>query len=90
VLSDLSGTTTEQDALRLLPSLRPAYVQIDLDRQDQRSDATVAAWRDAALDVGAQVMALGVDNGARLETAIDRGATYGRGSLLGRPVALPS
>jgi EAL domain-containing protein (putative c-di-GMP-specific phosphodiesterase class I) len=90
VLSDLSGTTAEQDALRLLPSLRPAYVQIDLDRPGRASDACVAEWRDAALDVGAAVMALGVDGGARLETAIDLGATYGRGTLLGRPVALPS
>jgi EAL domain-containing protein (putative c-di-GMP-specific phosphodiesterase class I) len=90
VLSDLSGTTAEQDALRLLPSLRPAYVQIDLDRPDRPSDASAAEWRDAALDVGAALMALGVDSGARLETAIDLGATYGRGSLLGRPVALPS
>jgi EAL domain-containing protein (putative c-di-GMP-specific phosphodiesterase class I) len=90
VLADLSGTTTEQDALRLLPSLRPAYVQVDLDQRDRHSDATVTAWRDAALDVGAQVLALGVDTGARLEAAVDLGATYGRGSLLGRPVALPT
>ena len=88
VLADLSGTSMEQEALRLLPTLRPAYVQIDLDRAVP--DSAAAGWRDAALEVGAQVMALGVDNGARLESAIDRGATYGRGSLLGRPVALPS
>ena len=89
VLADLSGPSTEQEALRLLRTLRPAYVQLDLDRTDRPSDAAVAAWRDAALEVGAQVMALGVDTGARLESAIDQGATYGRGALLGRPVALP-
>ena len=90
VVADVSGTTSEQEVRRLLPSLRPAYVQIDLGRPDRPSDAIVAAWRDAALEIGAAVLALGVDDTARLDAALELGATYGRGTLLGRPVAVPS
>jgi EAL domain-containing protein (putative c-di-GMP-specific phosphodiesterase class I) len=90
VVADVSGTTAEQEVLRLLPTLRPAYVQVDLGRPDQPSETVLAAWRDAALDAGAQVLALGVDDGARLERAISLGATYGRGTLLGRAVTVPS
>jgi len=90
VVADVSGTTSEQEVRRLLPSLRPAYVQIDLGRPDRPSDATIAAWRDAALEIGAAVLALGVDDTARLDAALELGAAYGRGTLLGRPVAVPS
>jgi EAL domain-containing protein (putative c-di-GMP-specific phosphodiesterase class I) len=90
VVADLSGTTTEQEVLRLLPTLRPAYVQIDLGRPDRPSDSSVAAWREASREVGAQLLALGVDDGARLAAALELGATYGRGALLGRPTSRPS
>ena len=90
VVADVSGTTSEQEVRRLLPTLRPAYVQIDLGRPDRPSDSSIAAWRDAAVEIGAAVLALGVDDTARLDAALELGATYGRGTLLGRPVAVPS
>jgi EAL domain-containing protein (putative c-di-GMP-specific phosphodiesterase class I) len=90
VVADVSGTTSEQEVRRLLPSLRPAYVQVDLGRPDPPSDATLAAWRDAALEIGAALLAIGVDDTARLDRALELGATYGRGTLLGRPVTVPS
>ena len=90
VVADVSGTAVESTVLRLLPRLRPAYVQLDLGRRDRPSDAITAAWRDAALGVGAHVLALGVDTGARLESAVGLGATYGRGALLGRPLPVPA
>ena len=90
VVADVSGTTSEQEVRRLLPTLRPAYVQIDLGRPDRPSDSSITAWRDAAVEIGAAVLALGVDDTARLDAALELGATYGRGTLLGRPVAVPS
>jgi EAL domain-containing protein (putative c-di-GMP-specific phosphodiesterase class I) len=90
VVADVRGEPVEPTVRRLLPRLRPAYVQLDLGRADQPSGPVTTAWRDAALEAGAQVLALGVDTGARLETAIDLGAAYGRGSLLGRPVPVPA
>jgi EAL domain-containing protein (putative c-di-GMP-specific phosphodiesterase class I) len=89
VVADVAASAVEADVLRLLPRLRPAYVQVDLRRPDRAAAGTTAAWREAAVEVGAHVVALGVDTPERLETAIDLGATYGRGALLGRPVAIP-
>jgi EAL domain-containing protein (putative c-di-GMP-specific phosphodiesterase class I) len=89
VVADVSGTAAEQVVRRLLPRLRPAYVQLDVGRVDPPPPTVTAAWRDAALAVGAQLLALGVDTGARLETAVGLGAAYGRGALLGRPVPVP-
>ena len=90
VVADVRGEAVEPTVRRLLPRLRPAYVHLDLARADQPPGPVTATWRDAALDAGAQVLALGVDSGARLETAIDLGAAYGRGSLLGRSVPVPT
>jgi EAL domain-containing protein (putative c-di-GMP-specific phosphodiesterase class I) len=90
VVADVSGTTSEQEVRRLLPSLRPAYVQIDVGRPDRPSDATVEAWRDSALEIGAALLAIGVDDAARLDSALELGATYGRGTLLGRAAPVPS
>jgi EAL domain-containing protein (putative c-di-GMP-specific phosphodiesterase class I) len=90
VVADVRGEAVESTVRRLLPRLRPAYLQLDLGRPEQPSAAVTAAWRDAALEVGAQVLALGIDTQARLGTAIGLGAAYGRGALLGRPVPVPS
>jgi EAL domain-containing protein (putative c-di-GMP-specific phosphodiesterase class I) len=89
VYADVAGSTAEVAALRLLPRLRPAYVQVDLAAHGRAADPATARMLDAAQENGAQVMALGVDTTATLETALGLGATYGRGQLLGRPVAVP-
>ena len=89
VLADLTGSETESAALRLLPRLRPAYLHLDLSRVDRPLESTTA-WREAAAAVGAHLIATGVETAGQLETAIDLGATYGRGPLVGRPVASPS
>jgi hypothetical protein len=74
---------------RLIGRVRPAYVQVDLARPGRAHDPALAAWLDTAAEVGATVMALGVDTSRELEAALELGATYGRGSLLGRAVARP-
>jgi hypothetical protein len=88
VYADVLGTEAEATALRLLPRVRPAYVQVDL-AAPRSADGPLAPLVGAALDCGAHVMALGVDTGAALTRALELGATYGRGSLLGRPVPVP-
>ena len=90
VYADLAGTPTESTALRLLPRLRPAYLHLDVARQDRPAAAATAAWREAAAEVGAHLIATGVDTTAQLDQAVDLGATYGRGLLLGRPESSPS
>jgi len=89
VYADIAGTSSEETALRLMPALRPAYVQVDLTAPGRASDAGVARLADAAHDVGAQLMALGVETSAHLAAALSLGATYGRGGLLGRPLDQP-
>ncbi len=89
VYADVAGSAHDATALRLLPHLRPAYVQIDVSRPARTSDAGVLRLVDAAREVGAQVMALGVDSPDRLAAAREAGAAYGRGALLGRPVPVP-
>jgi EAL domain-containing protein (putative c-di-GMP-specific phosphodiesterase class I) len=78
------------DVTRLLTRIRPAYVQVDLTRPGRADDPALAGWLDTATEVGAAVLALGVDTSRDLETALAIGATYGRGSLLGRAVSRPA
>jgi EAL domain-containing protein (putative c-di-GMP-specific phosphodiesterase class I) len=75
-------------ALRLLPELRPAYVHLDsaaARRGDPAANELVAASRE----IGAAVLAVGVDSSAELAAAREAGADYGRGRLIGPPVPAP-
>ncbi len=89
VYADLLGTPAHAAAVRLAATLRPAYVQLDLSVPGRAGDPAAAPWVAMAGEVGAQVMTLGVDNSPTLDTAVALGATYGRGSILGRPVSTP-
>jgi hypothetical protein len=84
------GPDAVGEVQRLLGRLRPAYVQVDLTRPGRAQDPALAGWLEAASEVGAAVMALGVTTSRDLETALGLGARYGRGPLLGRPVSRPS
>jgi hypothetical protein len=89
VYADLAGSAAHATALRLLPRLRPAYAQIDLSTPGRAEAAPTRQLLDAAQEHGAQIMALSVDSSARLDAAVALGAVYGRGQLIGRPVAVP-
>jgi hypothetical protein len=89
VYADVAGSSSEATALRLLPRLRPAYVQVDLGVPGRGADPAVRRLLDAGTESGAQVMALGIDTTARLDEALGLGAAYGRGQLLGRASAVP-
>lgn len=89
VYADLVGTPALPHAQRLADRLRPAYVQVDLSVPGRATDARTASWIETAQEVGASVMALGVDTQAALDTALALGATYGRGTLVGRASSRP-
>jgi EAL domain-containing protein (putative c-di-GMP-specific phosphodiesterase class I) len=85
----LADVADERDALHAVDLVRPDVVQVDLSRAGRRSSAAVAAFLEAGLSVGAEVMALGVDSAAQRAEAMTLGATVGRGLLLGTPGPLP-
>ena len=89
VYADVAGLPPRRRRLRLLPRLRPAYVQVDLGAPGRAADPGVRRLLEAGTEHGAQVMALGVDTTARLDEALGLGAAYGRGQLLGRASAVP-
>lgn len=77
-------------ALALFDEVRPDVVKVDLDKPGRYPvSAEVRALLDAAVAVGADVLALGVDSEQRRTVARDLGATLGRGRLLGLPGPLP-
>ena len=84
----LASPATEALARRLSPDV----VQVDLGRAGGRPgrSGSAAASRLLALaaEVGAEVMAVGVDTSARLTEAVALGATLGRGLVLGAPSAV--
>ena len=79
----------ERDALHAVDLVRPDVVQVDLSRAGRRGSAAVAAFLEAGLSVGAEVMALGIDSAGQRAEAMALGATVGRGLLLGTPGPLP-
>jgi EAL domain-containing protein (putative c-di-GMP-specific phosphodiesterase class I) len=86
VLADVSG---EPDGPAALERIRPELVQVDLGRPGPTSSAAPSAFLARARELGAEVMALGVDTPNRRNEAVALGATLGRGLLLGPPGPLP-
>jgi EAL domain-containing protein (putative c-di-GMP-specific phosphodiesterase class I) len=85
----LADVADERDALHAVDLVRPDVVQVDLSRPGRRGSAAVAAFLEAGLSVGAEVMALGVDSAGQRAEAMTLGATVGRGLLLGTAGPLP-
>jgi EAL domain-containing protein (putative c-di-GMP-specific phosphodiesterase class I) len=86
VLADVAEVP---EATRAMPWLRPDVVQVDLSRPDRGTVPAVRRLVATAIEIGAQVMALGVDSAVKRAEAVEIGATLGRGSLLGGPGPLP-
>jgi EAL domain-containing protein (putative c-di-GMP-specific phosphodiesterase class I) len=85
----LADVADEPDAVTAVARVRPEMVQVDLARAGRSTSAAVAHYLDAAAEVGAEVMVLGVDSASRRAEALALGATLGRGLLLGAPGRLP-
>jgi EAL domain-containing protein (putative c-di-GMP-specific phosphodiesterase class I) len=89
VLADVGDDET---AVKGAAAVRPDVVQIDLRLPDRRPSELPAGVRrllSMAKDIGAQVMALGVDGHAARSAAIELGCELARGAMYGRPGALP-
>ena len=80
---------TAAKAERLAARVRPAYVHVDVSAPGVPTDPATARLLETTRDVGAVVLAVGVDSAADRDTALALGATYGRGSLLGAPAPAP-
>jgi hypothetical protein len=81
---DLSGQPEERVALDLLEFVRPAYVQLEV--AGPRTSSLVAPARD----LGASVLAVGVDSAAALDHAARAGARWAHGDLIGRGRSTPA
>lgn len=89
VLADIAD---DEAALSQARGLRPDIVQIDLrlaGRRDGDEHHGVTRLLALAADLGAPVMALGVDSPSARHAAITLGASLARGALFGLPGALP-
>ncbi len=89
VYADVIGTRSATKAERLAARVRPAYVHVDVSAPGVPTDPATARLLETTRDVGAVVLAVGVDSAADRDTALALGATYGRGSLLGAPAPAP-
>jgi EAL domain-containing protein (putative c-di-GMP-specific phosphodiesterase class I) len=90
-LDDLSGGT---DALLCLETLRPDIAKIDnaLTQGIQHSDARrklVAALVELAHEMGATVVAEGIERRDEFETMLDLGVDLGQGFYFGQPTERP-
>jgi EAL domain-containing protein (putative c-di-GMP-specific phosphodiesterase class I) len=85
VLADVADVP---EATRAMSWLRPDIVQVDLSLPARATSPAVRRLLATAAEIGADVMALGVDSPLRRAEAMQLGATLGRGSLLGSPGAL--
>ena len=80
----LASPATEALARRLSPDV----VQVDLGRPGRSDSAAASRLLALAAEVGAEVMAVGVDTSARLTEAMSLGATLARGLVLGAPAGV--
>ncbi|MDX6273786.1 MAG: hypothetical protein QOJ92_996 [Frankiales bacterium] len=88
----VADVADREDAVGLIPVLRPDYVQLDMSLPGRTAVGTAPSVRrlvSAALDNGAEVMATRVDVPSRRPEAAELGATCARGLILGAPGPLP-
>lgn len=88
----VADVADDADALAHAARLRPDVVQIDLARPGRATASPaggVARLLATARDCGAEVMALGVDDGVRRAAAAELGCATARGRALGAPGTLP-
>jgi EAL domain-containing protein (putative c-di-GMP-specific phosphodiesterase class I) len=88
----VADVADREDAIGLIPVLRPDYVQVDLALPGRTAGGTAGSVRRliaAARDAGAEVMATHCDVPSRRAEAAELGATCARGLALGAPGPLP-
>jgi EAL domain-containing protein (putative c-di-GMP-specific phosphodiesterase class I) len=92
VLDDFGGSSS---SLRQAVELAPAFVKLDaelvreIDRAP-RKRTVICAVVQMCMDLGAQVIAKGIETELEARVLLDSGVAYGEGPLFGQPTALPS
>ena len=88
---DNAGTTP--DSLALMPLVRPDVVKLDVSLVQGRAHPSAARVVNAAIayaeNVGAAIMAVGIESEEHLTMARGMGASLGQGYHFARPTALP-
>lgn len=92
VLDDFGGSTS---SVSQLVELVPAFVKLTFELvhgidQAPRKRIAVAAMVQMCMDLGAQVIAKGIETDREARVLMDCGVAYGEGALLGEPTVLPS
>jgi EAL domain-containing protein (putative c-di-GMP-specific phosphodiesterase class I) len=84
----------DEEALDLLPVLRPDVVKLDLSLLHRDPDAEIARItarvRAYTEQDGAVIIAEGIESREHVERAVRYGAEYGQGYLFGAPGPLPA
>lgn len=91
VLDDFGSSTS---SLRQAVELCPAFVKLTVELvqgidQSPRKRVVVSAVVQMCLDLGAQVIAKGIETEREARVLIDCGVAYGEGPIMGRASALP-
>jgi EAL domain-containing protein (putative c-di-GMP-specific phosphodiesterase class I) len=92
VLDDFGGCAS---SLRQAVELSPAFVKLDVDLVRDidaapRKRTVVTAVVQMCADLGAQVIAKGVETDLEVRALLDCGVIYGQGPLTGLPTDMPS
>lgn len=91
VLDDFGGTSTLRHAVELVPAcvkLEAALVR-DIDKKP-RKRSVVSAIVQMCGELGAQVVAKGIETDPEVQVLLECGVSYGQGPLIGQPTELPS
>jgi EAL domain-containing protein (putative c-di-GMP-specific phosphodiesterase class I) len=92
VLDDFGGSTSN---LRQVIDLCPAFVKLTFELaqgidQSPRKRIVVSAVVQMCLDLGAQVIAKGIETEREARVLMDCGVAYGEGPIMGEPTAVPA
>ncbi|MDQ1624545.1 MAG: hypothetical protein QOJ49_43 [Actinomycetota bacterium] len=87
ILADVSETT---EAAAALSWLLPEQVHVDLADRARLAAPETARLLSAATDLGAEILAVGVDTERDRDEALALGATSGRGRVIGAAGPLPT
>jgi hypothetical protein len=87
ILADVSETT---EAAAALSWLLPEQVHVDLADRARLAAPETSRLLSAATDLGAEILAVGVDTERHRDEAVALGATSGRGRLIGAAGPLPT
>jgi EAL domain-containing protein (putative c-di-GMP-specific phosphodiesterase class I) len=92
VLDDFGGSTS---SVRQLVEMSPAFVKLTVELvqgidQSTRKRTAVLSLVQMCMDLGAQVIAKGIETEHEARVLLDCGVAYGEGAMMGEPTSMPS